>query len=323
MKQEANRYLFIDILKGISILLVIYGHITPGLFPTFTQYVGTFHMPLFFFVSGILFNEDKYRENFKEFFVRRFNGLVVPYLYFSVIVALCFYFVKDNYFDFLRHLLLWGWGGYALWFIPVLFLSQFLYYPISKLKVGWKVCAILILLFLSLISSKFIGYIPYNLGLCFCGAYFFGVGNLLRRPLPAILKKCVGYRVPLIFAICFAISLLYLIQSKQPEWFINDVPSILFLVVPFGAIACVAIFAILIEKMSLSFVTNFFSTCGKQSYILLAFHQIICLVLPSSLPSKVKILLMILILTFFVWFIPSYMPWMLGKTNFIHKVENR
>lgn len=48
-----------NIVKGIGIILVVLGHInTPA-----TNYIYLFHMPLFFFVSGYLYNEDKYGDN--------------------------------------------------------------------------------------------------------------------------------------------------------------------------------------------------------------------------------------------------------------------
>ena len=47
----ATHYAFVDILKGIAILLIVYGHITPGAVPFVTDWVSTFHIPLFFFVS--------------------------------------------------------------------------------------------------------------------------------------------------------------------------------------------------------------------------------------------------------------------------------
>lgn len=312
MIEMQERYKFIDILKGISILLVVYGHITPGAIPIFTEYAGIFTMPLFFFVSGVLFNEVKYRNNFKEFLYRRYRGLVIPYFYFSIIVALCYIFIQDNYFTFITHLLKWGWGGYALWFIPVLLLSQILYFPICKLSVRWRLCVLSALAIGSFFSSRTMGYIPYNLGLCFCGAYFFGMGNVSKKYL-FILKTCVSYKIPTVLSLGFIMSLCYLTSTKQPQWFINDIPSFVFYVAPFGSIACLTMIAIIIEKMSVSIVIRLFSTCGKQSYILLAFHQIICLLIPGIIPPKITISLMALILSFLVWFIPKYMPWMLGK----------
>ncbi|MCD4694754.1 MAG: acyltransferase family protein, partial [Bacteroidales bacterium] len=48
-----QRFEWIDIAKGIGILLVVYGHCQPP--PLIEKFVYAFHMPLFFFISGFLF----------------------------------------------------------------------------------------------------------------------------------------------------------------------------------------------------------------------------------------------------------------------------
>lgn len=45
-----------DIVKGVGIILVVVGHFCWNL----TWYIYLFHLPLFFFVSGYLYNEEKY-----------------------------------------------------------------------------------------------------------------------------------------------------------------------------------------------------------------------------------------------------------------------
>lgn len=52
---EINREYW-DIVKGIGIILVVVGHFCWNM----TRYIYLFHLPLFFFVSGYLYNEVKY-----------------------------------------------------------------------------------------------------------------------------------------------------------------------------------------------------------------------------------------------------------------------
>ena len=314
MSSPKERYIFIDILKGISILLVVYGHIIPGSIPLFTEYAGIFRMPLFFFVSGVLFSNTRYQNNFKEFLYKRYKGLVIPFFYFSIIVALGYFFIEDDYRAFIFKLVTWGWGGYALWFIPVLLGSQIIYYAVCKLPPYVRLISIVSLGILSFLSSRYIGYIPYNLCLCLCGAYFFGMGNLCKKYL-SFTKKCTGGIPIIIFVSGFAISLIYLLSDRHPQWFINDIPSLVFYVAPLGSIACLAVIALLIERGGVSVIHRFFSVCGRQSYIILAFHQIICMIAQRYVPSKIAIMIMIVSLAFLVWFIPKYLPWMLGKSK--------
>lgn len=69
-----NRLLYIDFLKGIAIFLMVMGHFLYGLhMPNnngqyiIAQIIYTFHMPLFMFVSGYVFDlNNKYKWNFIE-----------------------------------------------------------------------------------------------------------------------------------------------------------------------------------------------------------------------------------------------------------------
>ena len=56
MEHKSNRILWIDAAKGIGLLCVILGHL--GV-PYLSTLVYTFHMPLFFFLSGIVFSGSK------------------------------------------------------------------------------------------------------------------------------------------------------------------------------------------------------------------------------------------------------------------------
>lgn len=66
MEKIKNRISYIDIAKGIGIFLVIWGHIILN-GPAY-NIIYAFHMPLFFFLSGLVFSKSKYK-NIKEFFI--------------------------------------------------------------------------------------------------------------------------------------------------------------------------------------------------------------------------------------------------------------
>lgn len=79
---EQTRYYWIDTCKTIGLLLVILGH--GRLFPdTYQQFIYSFHMPLFFVLSGLLY---KYK-NFKGGLLHDINRLIVPYF---IISLLCY-----------------------------------------------------------------------------------------------------------------------------------------------------------------------------------------------------------------------------------------
>ena len=73
MDKTKDRIHYLDIAKGIAMILVILGH-TKKLIPTnVVWWLYTFHMPLFFMLSGMVLNIDKY--NFLYLFI--FNWMVL------------------------------------------------------------------------------------------------------------------------------------------------------------------------------------------------------------------------------------------------------
>lgn len=72
----------ISIIKGLGIILMVMGHAeVPDLLSNF---IYIFHMPLFFIAAGYFFSR-KHLDNPWEFCRRRFKGLYVPFLKWSVI----------------------------------------------------------------------------------------------------------------------------------------------------------------------------------------------------------------------------------------------
>ena len=119
----------IDIAKGIGILSVVLCHnwIAYNNHELF-RVIYSFHMPLFFFISGIFFNPNG---TFKFFVSNKFESLLKPY--FVVLISLFVYncvstLVTKSSFDAVRYFfkLLYGssstlnWA--PLWFLPHLFL---------------------------------------------------------------------------------------------------------------------------------------------------------------------------------------------------------
>ena len=90
----------LDIIRGGCILLVVLGHI-PGIPFELKKYIYSFHIPLFFFVSGYLFNFNKYsRFSYKEFINYKLKKYIIPYFRMGLICLVLFgiifpLFLKD------------------------------------------------------------------------------------------------------------------------------------------------------------------------------------------------------------------------------------
>lgn len=85
--QEKKRDKSIDFLRGIGILFMVVGHL--GTVYT-EQYIYAFHMPLFFFISGI-FADSLRKQSFLKMLLHKARALLIPYLVFGILAYLIWY----------------------------------------------------------------------------------------------------------------------------------------------------------------------------------------------------------------------------------------
>lgn len=129
----AKRIGYIDIAKGIGIVLVVMGHNDFALISPFAhKFIYSFHMPMFFFMSGMFFKPDL---PFWKFLKNRFHRVLKPFL--AILLLIYFAslsFSKVSLVMASRRLLkaMYGSGLYIdwvqLWFLTHLFaVSLFAY----------------------------------------------------------------------------------------------------------------------------------------------------------------------------------------------------
>lgn len=83
---EKGRNHAVDLTKGLAILCVVVGHCAA---PDFlTRFIYTFHMPLFFMAAGYFFSSDRVEADPWQFVRKRFRGLYVPFVKWSVFFLL-------------------------------------------------------------------------------------------------------------------------------------------------------------------------------------------------------------------------------------------
>ena len=76
-----ERVLWIDKLKAFGILSVILGHIQSP----FGAFIFSWHMPLFFFLSGFFIHNDR---PLREFLNRDFRRFMIPFFIFTLIAMM-------------------------------------------------------------------------------------------------------------------------------------------------------------------------------------------------------------------------------------------
>lgn len=177
LPQSPQRLEYIDLSKGIGIILVVIGHSING-HGIIGHYISSFHMPLFFLLSGLCFNDSRY-PTFAPFFKKRIRTLLLPCLYFTCIMLVlsallipAYYPLKSLTYKFPN----------AYWFIFILFLSELFYFIINRTVTNLKGKILLIIgclcISVSLHHKDIV--LPYNICSIFIATFFYGTGHCMK-----------------------------------------------------------------------------------------------------------------------------------------------
>lgn len=138
-----NRIAWIDVAKGIGIFLIVFGHTMQSGFVR--QVIFSFHVPFFFFLSGVTYKRET---SIYTFLRKKVSGLLVPYWVWGIISIAIFLFaglflhLEEANTGLLNNLfgLLYGnprtelmWWNRPLWFIPCLFITLLIVDMIERL----------------------------------------------------------------------------------------------------------------------------------------------------------------------------------------------
>lgn len=183
---EQQRIEWIDRAKGIAIFLVLFGHMCSN--GKVTAIIYAFHMPLFFFLSGVVFRYEKYPQ-FSVFLKKKFLDLMIPCLLFNMIffiwklVYVLLLHGNGNLWKNLAGILVQNRGteySCGAWFITCAFCMEVILYGMIRLA-GNKRKIICLFSFVALI----VGYcycklihvtMPWNIDAAVMAVFFGGLG---------------------------------------------------------------------------------------------------------------------------------------------------
>lgn len=213
-----NRIHYLDVAKAIGIILVIVGHIEKNhLSESVSGFIFSFHMPLFFIVSGMIIRLKKEAE--EPLFVllkKKACALLVPYFWFSLIYIIIDIVRLIMGYDeptVIISALINTFTLYAdstLWFLPALFiaditfiilnnrlksLSPFVFigmaaigYIIEKFwlkSFGDSIFSVIFINIMSVFIRGFIATVFVMIG--------FMVFNIIPKEKPAIIKRIIAF----------------------------------------------------------------------------------------------------------------------------------
>ena len=201
----SKRIEYLDIARGIGILLVVLGHNDFGaLSAFFHQVIYSFHVPLFFFLSGYFLNTSI---PFLEYLMKRFHSILKPFLFTILLIYFASVsFERMGFQTAITRIVKSFYGSVTyitwdqMWFLPNLFvvsLYAFVFVRLaSRLPNNWSRWAVLLgtlalaypvihafnPLSISLFGKEYELFgLPFSLDLVFLSGFFFLAGNEVRQ----------------------------------------------------------------------------------------------------------------------------------------------
>jgi fucose 4-O-acetylase-like acetyltransferase len=177
---------WILIAKGIGILLVVAGHFYPDGSPFYWSearaVIYSFHMPLFFAISGYLYVTGKF--SYGTLITNKIKRLLYPFITVAIIYLLIKYAVGlaahlDHPVDIrtVYNLIVDPLNSFVplLWFVHALFII-FLVYPLARRFLGAITIFVMLLIINAVFGSKFL-----VIGKALANMPFFALGVILRE----------------------------------------------------------------------------------------------------------------------------------------------
>nr|WP_197029666.1 acyltransferase family protein [Clostridium sp. 12(A)] len=277
-KVEKKRIDYLDVAKGIGIISVIIGHYDYR--PPVQNLIFSFHMPIFFILSGYFFKNVSWNELIKK----KTRQLIIPYVFtsFGVIISSIIWDLFYNINNLKQNVLRWisaalyGSGNTyetpyyipqigAIWFLLALFSSLLILKLVIKHKYAYLEVGAIALI--GYYSSKLL-WLPFSIQAGMVAVIYVYVGYLLRRYkvfLPNMWKA---------FILSAMVWGLYLIKGGGHLYLVANYFQYGVFDILASFCACVVVIYISEIISKLSYFNMVLGFMGRNSLIILCFHLI-------------------------------------------------
>ncbi len=201
---------YIDVARGICMICIVLGHLGN---PFINRFVFTFHLPVFFIITGYFFNPEV---SFKNLAVKRFRGLIIPYFFACACILVSYFSINtfilhSNLTDVILSMkrivisVFWGAGDSwekpfqipgigAIWFLWATFWACLIFYYLLKIPPVKRALIICGLFIFARWSVNHIGFAPLSIQPALSALLFIYVGYLWRCYEPEIRKTPVSVK---------------------------------------------------------------------------------------------------------------------------------
>lgn len=287
MKRREN---IIDIIRAFGIILVIIGHCINNYF--IKSFIYLFHLPLFFILSGYLYN-DKEAKYPWEFFGKKLRKFLIYYFIYGSFLVLFHnlfitmgiigdqpkYSIANFITEIINSILMISREPFSagMWFIPVLFVSIIIYNFItyfsqkSKNKKCFEIKRTILVVSLAVIGL-YLGYRNCNIGLHYQTSLivlpFIHIGQITKL----YFKKYLNHNILISIAIIIVsiLSLQYIKCNVELSMNLIENP-LLFYIIASLLTYVVYVLSYYIDKYT-NKISTLLSYIGKNTFQIMCLH---------------------------------------------------
>lgn len=293
----AKRLDFLDVAKGIGIILVLMGHSSGFLFGG--HYITAFYMAMFFLVAGYVYHPSG--RGYKEKAGKRLKRILVPYFGYNALLfgyylaknlvagdfdleemltAIAGIFYSRNYFwvGLDENIYFFKLLNDPVWFLTAMCTASLIFYAVVDKCLGnWKacgyICSILLLAAAALDFSAVL--LPWSLDSAPLFAFFMIVGALLGRE--ELFQKKYTAAQWLFMAVAFGLSILLRAWNGKTNLSVRvygNIPVLnVFLVAVIGVIGSVAFVWISKALCRVKLLESLLAFVGRNTLVIMALHM--------------------------------------------------
>ncbi len=277
--QNGRRKTYLDMVKGICIILVVLGH--SEYVSHYTNiWLSTFHLPAFFIVSGYLTEmKMEFQKNFREILIKKVRSLLVPYFIFSFGALLVELALGHGTKDLISEILLKTifLRGYSVfWFLSAAFFGELIFIAFRKKLQLKAALPVLVLIAVVLYKVYDLASLPdpanivlQTIAKFFIAAAFMAMGALICR---IIAKREKFSAIELVAGLLLVVGNYFLIRFTALGTYNRDlnfasVGSVIIYLLQ-GTIVSMGLFLVCKNIKNIPIITFF----GQNSLIIMSTH---------------------------------------------------
>ncbi|MBR2861887.1 MAG: acyltransferase [Clostridia bacterium] len=267
-----ERNVLVDKLKGYACFLVLLGHVIMGIrlsgisvpffFEGTEQFLWSFHVALFMFLSGVVYKETggwTSKKTKGRFILNKLLNLGIPYVVFSAVYIIINSFVGEanTHSSVADILFIWKTPVAQYWFLYALFFLFVIWVCLSGILKNWQITLFTVLLGYVLPLIPGFSWGPFDI--VFYSALAFGLGTSVDFK---SLTKTSAFIKYLTVAMHLAVSITLIVFGLIEKAFIKEIMTL------FGIYSSISFIYLLQDIKPVSRFLLFINKYSFQTYLL-------------------------------------------------------